>query len=95
MAKAVSKSFLEQEGSKLGLEKEDGADSIFSNHLSFASPRQRHLLPASRKKKEAQKKLLSHCGHMVGEGQALTPVHPHFLCIQLKDQDYLNPANRA
>ena len=50
MAEAVSKGFLEQEGSKLGLEKEDGADSIFSNHLLFVFPsqRQRHLLSASR-----------------------------------------------
>ena len=38
MAEAVSKGFLEQEGSKLGLEKEDGADSIFSNHLLFVFP---------------------------------------------------------
>lgn len=37
MAEAVSKGFLEQEGSKL--EKEDGADSIFSNHLLFAFPK--------------------------------------------------------
>lgn len=48
MVEAVSKGFLEQEGSKLGLEKEDGADSIFSNHLLFVFPSQRHLLSASR-----------------------------------------------